>query len=305
MAALGPGIYVPIMTFFDADTEDLDLATLRKHTVRLAQAGVAGIVTMGSNGEAVHLSRAERQDVTRTVRGALDDAGFAAVAVTAGCSAQSVRGTLALCADAARAGAGSALVLPPSYYRAAQGAAAVCAFYEAVADAAALPLVLYNYPGVVAGLDMDSDTLVRLARHPNIVGAKFTCGNAGKLARVAAASRAGYAALAGMADFLLQGLLVGGSGAIAGGANVAPKTCVRVYTLFREGRIDEAAKVQVTLSRGDWVLTKSAIPGTKSALQSYYGYGGHPRAPLQRVSRDDALAIKDGIRELMELENSL
>lgn len=85
---LRAGIYSPVMTFFDTASEDLDLATCARHAVRLAEAGLVGLVTMGSNGEAVHLARAERSLVTKAVRAGLDNAGFEDVAVIAGCSDQ-------------------------------------------------------------------------------------------------------------------------------------------------------------------------------------------------------------------------
>ena len=313
MPALRPGIYAPTLTFFDPETEDLDLPTIQMHAVRLAAAGLVGLVTMGSSGEAVHLSLDEKVAVTRATRDALDAAGHADVAVMVGCSAQSVRGTLELCHAARAAGGDSALLLPPSYYRSAVSDAAILAYFTAVADGSPLPVVLYNYPGAVAGIDLDSDLLLALSRHPNIVGTKLTCGNTGKLARVAldcdAASPAspgsGYMAFAGMADFLLQGLLVGGSGVIAGSANVAPKACVHVYNLFAAGRLAEAAQAQRRLSKGDWVLTKSAIAGTKSALRSYFGYGCYPRAPLQWPTEELAEQVAEGIRDLMEWEASL
>jgi dihydrodipicolinate synthase/N-acetylneuraminate lyase len=77
-----------MMTFFDPDTEDVDTLTCARHAVRLAKAGLEGLVTLGSNGEAVHLNRKERSLVTRTVREALDDAGYGHVPVIAGCSEQ-------------------------------------------------------------------------------------------------------------------------------------------------------------------------------------------------------------------------
>lgn len=186
-------------------------------------------------------------------------------------------------------------------------------YFIEVADKTALPLILYNYPGAVAGIDMDSDLLIRLAKHPKIIGTKFTCGNTGKLTRVALATNAktpfeegsGYMAFGGMCDFTAQTLVSGGSGIIAGGANVMPKTCVAIWNLYTEGKRDEAFAMQKVLSKGDWVLTKAAIAGTKSAIQSYYGYGGHPRRPLKRLDEAKVLAIKEGIAEVMKLENSL
>ncbi|KAK8221133.1 dihydrodipicolinate synthetase-like protein [Phyllosticta capitalensis] len=310
---LRPGIYSPTMTFFDPSTEELDISTIKKHAVRLAQAGLVGLVTMGSNGEAVHLTRAEKTAVTRATRDALDEAGFSDVPVIVGASEQSIRGTIELCKEAGAAGGEYVLLVPPSYYRYAMDEAALYEYYISVADASPLPVIIYNYPGAVAGIDMDSDFLIKLAQHANIVGTKFTCGNTGKLTRVALETDAvtaesngsGYMAFGGMADFTAQTAASGGSGIIAGGANVLPKTCVKVWNLWAEGQYDKAIELQKVLSKGDWVLTKSAIPGTKSAIQSYYGYGGFPRRPLKRLSAEQVEAVKQGVKEVMAIESSL
>ncbi|KAI5789651.1 hypothetical protein DFH27DRAFT_207301 [Peziza echinospora] len=308
-----PGIYAPTMTFFDPVTEDLDLPTIAKHSVRLAEAGLVGLVTCGSNGEAVHLSREERALVTKTTRDALDAAGYTAVSVMVGCSAQSVRETIILCTDAKAAGGDYALIIPPSFFRTKMDDVAIEAYFTKVADGSPIPIVLYNYPGAVAGIDMDSDFIIKLSQHPNIVGTKFTCGNTGKLARVALAmdshdvfkQGSGYMAFSGMSDFIIQGLIVGGCGVIAGGANVSPKANVRVFNLYKQGKIAEAFEAQKKLAAGDWVLTKSAIAGTKSAIQSYFGYGGIPRQPLQPLTAEQVEVVKEGIKEMMELEASL
>jgi L-threo-3-deoxy-hexylosonate aldolase len=310
---LRPGIYSPVMTFFDPHTEDVDYATIRKHVVRLAQAGLEGIVTMGSNGEAVHLNRSEKFAITREARAALDEAGFSHIPVMVGASEQSIRGTIELCHEAAAAGGEYVLLVPPSYYKYAMDEDALTTYYTAVADASPLPLVIYNYPGAVAGIDMDSDLLIKLAKHPNIVGTKFTCGNTGKLTRVALAAKAlsiesqgsGYMAFGGMADFTVQTAVSGGSGIIAGGANVIPKVCVKVWKLCEERKFEEAMQLQQVLSKGDWVMTKAAIPGTKSAIQSYYGYGGYPRRPLKRLSEQQVEQVREGIKEIMEVEKGL
>lgn len=308
-----PGIYCPTVTFFDPETEELDIPRIHEHAVRLARAGLAGIVTLGSNGEAVHLSHDEHFTVPSQTRQALDAAGFTDMPIIVGASAQSVKGTIELCQMAAMAKSDYVLLVSPSYYRSAMDEMLLEEYFIAVADASPLPIILYNYPGAVAGIDMESDLLIRLAKHPNIAGTKFTCGNTGKLTRVARATDAkkpghegsGYMAFGGMADFTVQALVSGGSGVIAGGANVFPKSCVKVWNLGAEGKLQEAIELQQVLSTADWVLTKTAIPGTKAALESYFGYGGYPRKPLRRVGLVESKKISAGIQELMEVEAAL
>lgn len=320
---LRPGVYCPTVTFFDSETGELDIPTIRKHAVRLAKAGLVGLVTMGSNGEAVNLTRAERHRATRETRSALDEAGYTNVPIIAGASEQSVLATVELCTESAEAGAEYVMVLPPSYYRYAVGdEATIYEFFTSVADGSPLPIIMYNYPGVVAGIDMDSDLLIRISQHPNIVGTKFTDANTGKLTRVADALGAitppspfikprpskkenPYLAFGGIADFALQTLVSGGSAIIAGGANVIPRTCVQVFNLWGQGKLVEAIELQKLLSRGDWVLTKGAIPGTKSGIQSYFGYGGFARKPLKKLTDAQEKDIKDRIHEIMQVENKL
>jgi len=310
---LKPGINVPMVTFFDPETEDVDVAAVAKHAVRLAQAGLTAITCQGSNGEAVHLTREERILVTSTTRKALDEAGFSSLPIVVGCGAQSVRETVQFCKDAYQAGGDYALVLPPSYYKPSYTAASFVEYFQDVATESPIPIIIYNYPGAVAGVDLDSDTIIKLAKHPKIVGCKLTCGNTGKLNRIANAVSAataadvgsGWMCMGGSADFTLQTMIAGGSGVITGLGNVVPKACVRVYDLYAEGKVEEAQKLQAIVARGDWGVIAGGITGTKSALQTYFGYGGYPRRPLPKPSKEDVARYETALKEVVELENSL
>lgn len=108
-----------------------------------------------------------------------------------------------------------------------------------------------------------------------------------------------------MADFSLQTLVSGGSAILAGGANVIPCVCLHIFNLWSAGRLTDAVEAQSLLSGADWVLTKTAIPGTKSVLQTYYGYGGYARRPLERLTETQAEEIAGGIKEAMEMEETL
>lgn len=84
--------------------------------------------------------------------------------------------------------------------------------------------MIYNFPGVTAGLDVNSDIVDVLGHHSNIVGVKFTCGGIAKVARVAAEfAPEDFSALAGQGDWLIPAMSVGGKGCITGLANLYPR----------------------------------------------------------------------------------
>ncbi|KAI9151807.1 putative dihydrodipicolinate synthetase protein [Paramyrothecium foliicola] len=314
---LTPGVYVPTVCFFDPDTEDLDTATIAHHAVRLARAGVTGLATQGSNGEAVHLTHTERQLVTATTRDALNEHGFGEMPIIVGCGSQSTRETISYCKEAFEAGGDYALVLPPSYYASlhAPSSKTILDYFTKVADSSPIPLIIYNFPGAVGGLDLSSDVIIKLAQHPNIVGVKLTCGNTGKLNRVATATRKlsqkydpenpDFLVLAGSADFTVQSLAGGGHGILAGLANIAPKACIKTMQLYKQGNYTEAQELQEVLSEGDWTAIQGGVIGVKAGLEGWMGYGGYARSPLPRPDSEQTSIWKDGFRALVATEKSL
>jgi dihydrodipicolinate synthase/N-acetylneuraminate lyase len=309
--------------FFTPSSDEVDIPATQRHTSRLLAAGVTGLVVHGSNGEAVHLSRRERRAITEAVADAVrheaadHHVSNHPVPVIAGCSAQSVRETLELCREAREAGATHALVLPPGYYRGILGAEGVVGYFEEVAERAALPVVVYNFPAAANGVDLDSDVLLRLARHPRIVGVKLTCGNTGKLARVAEGwpaakgGRGEFFVGGGSADFILQGLVVGAHGTISGFANLAPRACVRIGELFEEGRLEEARELQHEVAKGDWLAIRYGFLGVKAAMPIFHGPGetscAVPRLPFKKLDEDGegVREIREGMAGVLDIERRL
>ncbi|UPK99030.1 hypothetical protein LCI18_009965 [Fusarium solani-melongenae] len=299
---LTDGIYVPTVAFFTPDS-NIDVEATRAHAARLAQAGVAGLVTHGSNGEAVHLDHEERRLITQTTRSALDQAGKRDLPLIAGCGAQSTRETVELCREAASSGASHALVLPPAYYHNLLTTELIQQHFRKVADQSPIPILIYNFPAACAGLDLSSDTILALAQHPNIAGVKLTCGNTGKLARVVAGTKdTAFKTFAGSVDFTIQSLSVGGHGVIGGTANIAPLACVQLMQLWKEGKQKEAVGLQEIVSRGDWAAIKGGFIAVKAALEKYYGYGGQPRKPCSPLEGTALDAQLEGFLELVDLE---
>ncbi|KAF7561372.1 hypothetical protein G7046_g2770 [Stylonectria norvegica] len=303
------GIYAPAVAFFNED-ESLNLDAIRTHLTRLAKAGVAGLVIQGSNGEAMHLSHNERHSVLRTAKAVLKEHGKSDAVIIAGCGVQSTRETIELCKEAKAAGADFALVLPPSYFVPAMQKPVIYKFFDDVATASPIPILLYNFPGVTSGIDLDSDLITSLAvANPNVVGTKLTCGNMGKLQRLAHEPKIThpFAAFAGKTDFFLHGLVGGSHGVIAATANLIPKVHVELLRLYDDGKLKEAQELQTRLSRADWALVQLGVAGIKAAIDRYFGYGaGRSRRPLGFVeSARFEGAADDALKNLIDFENSL
>lgn len=178
-----------------------------------------------------------------------------------------------------------------------------------VAEDSELPILIYNFPGVTSGIDISSDSVIKLAKqHPGkIVGVKLTCGNVGKLQRIASAlPKDSFSPFAGKSDFFLPALVAGSNGVIAALANVAPKTHVRLLQLYQSGDLKAAIELQSKLSHADWALSKLGVAGVKAVVSHFFSYGsGRGRRPLgvatvATLSEDVIRPIK----EVVELELS-
>ncbi|KAF7773280.1 hypothetical protein Agabi119p4_5447 [Agaricus bisporus var. burnettii] len=304
-----PGFYVPAVLFFD-ENENLDIPSIQAHVLRLAQGGVTGILVQGSNGEAQHLSHEERKQTIALTRKTLDDNGFQNVLVIAGTGAQSTRETKKLCADAKEAGATHALVLTPSTWPNMMAQENIMRFHTEVAEGSPIPVMIYNFPTVTAGQDLDSELIGKLATHPNIVGTKLSCGNIGKTHRLTSRfSQSDFAVYAGRSDTYLFGLLAGSSGAIAALVNLVPKLHLKLYKLFQDGNIKDAMELQAKLGHGDWASSKvGGIGGLKAVITANFGYGNpNVRGPLKPVNIDNfkGNAHYDTLLELIAMEKAL
>ena len=166
---------VPSLTFFDNSTrQEIDWQIQEQHISFLVESGVHGIVLAGTNGEAITLTRSEKAELVRTARKAAITGGKPSLQITLGTSGTSTRDVIDDCITGNEAGADFALVLVPSFFHFAMSKDTICEFFEEVGDKSPLPVLIYNFPGVAAGLNVDSTMLERLAKHTNIVGVKVS-----------------------------------------------------------------------------------------------------------------------------------
>jgi dihydrodipicolinate synthase/N-acetylneuraminate lyase len=151
---------------------------------RYSRTPIAGMVVLGSTGEAVMLSDEERREVLRVTA----EVSAPEKVLIAGTGAESVKETLQLTEYAAKLNYDAALVRTPHFYRPQMKPEALLAFYRTVADRSPLPVLLYTVPPFTA-YDLPLEVIVALAEHPNIIGIKESSGNVEKVAAMVAATR--------------------------------------------------------------------------------------------------------------------
>ncbi|MEM7355346.1 MAG: dihydrodipicolinate synthase family protein [Acidobacteriota bacterium] len=269
------GILPPITTPFD-DRGALDLGALAANVESYNEMALTGYVAFGSNGEAVHLSSAERRQVLATLRRCAAPGRV----VVAGVHEQSTLAAIRATRQAADAGADVALVITPYFYQSAMSQDVLQRFFVDVADEAPLPLLVYNIPQNT-GVAVSPQTLAQLAEHPNIIGVKDSSGNQGALSEVLRRTARDFVVLVGNAGILYPALMMGAAGGILAVACVAPGACLELVDRVRQGDHAGARELQHRLAPlASLVTVELGIPGLKIACDLAGFQGGVPRAPL-------------------------
>lgn len=194
----------------------LDLAALRRLIDFHIENGTAAIVAVGTTGESATLDMEEHCEVIRVtvehVRGR--------VPVIAGTGANSTPEAIELTQCAQRAGVQACLLVTPYYNKPTQEG--LYRHHKAVAEAVAIPQILYNVPGRT-GCDMQAATTARLSHVSNIIGIKDATGNLDRGAEILKTSRPGFEVYSGDDATALDLMLLGAQGVISVTANVAPR----------------------------------------------------------------------------------
>ena len=279
----------------------VDAGAVRSNVERWVRAGVRGIVALGSNGEAPLLT----EDESDTVIAAARDAVPASHVLMAGTGRESTAATIDAGRRAASLGADAVLVRTPSYYKGRMTPDAFLRHYSAVADASAVPVLLYNYPAVT-GVNLSPETVARLAEHPNIIGIKETGSDAAQMAAFIdlAPPPPSFSVIAGSAPTVYVSLCLGARGAILAAACVVPELCVELYEHARAGRHAEARALQARLTPlAKLVTTGFGVPGLKAAMDLSGFVGGDPRPPLGRASADAIEQIRVELDNLVAAAN--
>jgi 1-pyrroline-4-hydroxy-2-carboxylate deaminase len=277
------GVIVATALPFRADLT-VDLDRYAEHVAWLAASGCHGVTPNGSLGEYQTLTEAERAAVVRTAVEAAPD-GFS---VIPGAGAYGAREARRWAEQAAEAGARAVLLLPPNAYRA--GDAAVLAHYAEVARAG-IPVVAYNNPHDTK-VDLRPELLAELFHAGHIVAVKEFSGDVRRAYQIAELAP-GLDILVGTDDVLVELLLAGAKGWIAGYPNAFPAACRQLYDAALGGRLDEALPLYRLLHPLlRWDSRTEFVQAIKLSMDLVGRSGGSCRPPRQPLTPETADAVR-------------
>ncbi|KAF5650832.1 dihydrodipicolinate synthase [Fusarium sp. NRRL 25303] len=281
------GVFVPVPTFFKDKPQApdlqpaIDVTTQASHSVYLANSGITGLVLMGSTGEAIHMSSAERINLISGVRMALDMAGYNDYPIMAGVLANNVDEALQWLCDAQQAGAQWGLVLAPGYFGGAVTQDNLVEWYTLVADNSPLPILLSH--GNVSHH-------VQLSLHPEVDHSRF---------RV----------FSGFGQQLGPIVIFNAAGVIDGLAAIFPKTVTRLFSLAAKRPLDDSALVEVQrlqwkISMAEEFIVKHGVLGIREDIFRVLGFGhlSGGRLPLRGVLPEGIYKDWAGVIGQIEIE---
>jgi 4-hydroxy-tetrahydrodipicolinate synthase len=233
------GVGTALVTPFTRDGA-VDPAAVRRLVRRQIDAGIHFLSPCGTTGEAPTLGDTEKLEVVRLVV----DETAGRVPVLAGAGGYNTREVVALAREIERTGADGILSVTPYYNK--PTPEGLFQHYKAIADATALPIVLYNVPGRT-GVNLDVATVARLAQLPTIVGLKEASGNLTQLGEILAAVPRDFIVVSGDDPLAVASMAAGARGLISVASNAVPAEMAQLMELCERGEIEAARRLEAWL----------------------------------------------------------
>ncbi len=273
------GVGVALVTPFHENLE-IDFEGLKKLIEFVSEGGSDYLVVNGTTGESPTTSFEEKQALLKFTK----ENNPKNLPIVFGSGGNDTRQVLANIAATDFEGVDAILSVCPYYNKPSQ--AGIVAHFTAVADASPVPVLLYNVPGRTV-VNMLPDTVVELARHPNIIGLKDACSSIEQYMETAWKAPRDFLLLAGDDNLVVPMISVGWHGVISVIANGFPKEFRDLTWHALEGRFAEAAALQFSFIEFDTLLYEEANPvGIKECLAIKGVCGSEVRLPLLKASAE-------------------
>ncbi|MBR2305596.1 MAG: dihydrodipicolinate synthase family protein [Fibrobacter sp.] len=292
------GVIPPMVTPL-AEDGGLDVEGVPRLVEHILAGGVHGLFLLGTTGEATDLPYAVRRELVQRVCGQVGGR----VPVLVGITDTVIDESLRLAEYAADCGANALVAAPPYYFAA--GQPELVDYYRNLADRLPLPLFLYNMPAQVK-VSIDVQTVVELAKHPNIIGLKDSSGNIGyfNACRYAMRDRQDFRIFIGPEEAMGEVVLMGAAGGVAGGANLFPRTFVDLYDAATAKDVDKVRSLQERIMHVSSLIygvghhNSSFVKGVKCALSLMGICSGTLAAPREPFNASDRAIVRERLVEL-------
>lgn len=265
----------------------VDVEALRKLVEWQIEEGIDFLVPCGSTGEAQTLSAEERQLVVRTVV----EAAHGRVPIMAGATHNDTRQAV----DEARrmSGLGVTWLLSATPYYNKPTPEGMVRHFTAVADAATVPICLYNVPGRTA-VNLKPETVLRLAEHPNIIGIKESSGDLAQVQHLLLGRPDGFGVLSGEDWMTLAIIAAGGDGLVSVASNEIPRSMSQLVRRCLRGQLAEAREILyqvLPLLEANFLETNPApVKAALAAMGRIQDVLRLPLVPLSEPRRPPLLA---------------
>ena len=234
------GSYCALITPFKEDAIDKD--SLKKIIKWHISQGTKGVIPCGTTGESPTLSHNEHREVVEIAT----EVANKKIQVMAGTGSNSTKEAIALTNHAREAGADSALVVVPYYNKPSQQG--LIEHYLRIADAVPLPIFIYNIPGRSV-IDMENETIEKLAEHENIIGIKDASNDLSRPAYINKyIKHKKFFQLSGEDATQMAFLAQGGDGVISVAANIIPKQISDMHNYWFSNKVSEAMVIDQSLA---------------------------------------------------------
>lgn len=282
------GILAAVVTPFTADGSAIDEDNLRAQVDRLVDAGIHALVPTGSTGEFASLSFDEHKRVIELYV----EAAAGRVPVIAGIGGLTNQITIELAKHAKQVGADALMVVPPFYEP--LGFEDVKFFLTSVSEAADLPIVYYNIPGIT-GAKLSPAELAELGEIENVNYLKDTSGDAIALTDLLVNHSDKIKAFNGWDTLTFVGIASGAEAAVWGAAGIVPEQAVELWNVLAEKKdLDAGRELWAKLWRlADFLESVNYIAGVKAGLELVGSPAGPPRLPARPLSDEKRAELKE------------
>ncbi len=286
------GVIPALMTVFD-EHENIDEVGMRQLVSHLISKGIDGLYLTGSTGEGFTMDAAERKRVVEIV---MDEvAGRVPVVVHVG--AIGTKLSIDLAKHAELVGADGVSSVPPFYWKFTENQ--IISYYEDIANATALPMIVYNVP--LVGL-LGMDAIKRLAAIENVKGIKYTALSMYEITQIKDEIGEDFLVYSGCDEMALSGLMAGADGIVGSFYNAIPELFININAAYQAKEFEHAKALQKqAVEIIMYALTYPSFYALVKTMLKWQGINaGYCRRPFENVSPEVEAQYKEGFKQLKE-----